>query len=71
MNGFVDQFLHVRGQVAAEAQLVARYGMDEAKHRRVQCLTLKIQTLEQLAMLGPASHRWVIIAWLGDGAPGA
>ena len=49
MTGFVDQFLHVRRQVAAEAHLVPCYGMYEPEGRRMERLAPEIQPREDFS----------------------
>ena len=53
MTGFVDQFPHVGGQIAAEAQLVRCDRVLEPEDRRMECLTLESEPLKD----GPELRR--------------
>ena len=46
MSGFVDQFPHVRRQVALEAQSVASDGMNETENRRMERLAVEVEFLK-------------------------
>ena len=51
MTGFVDQFLHVRRQIAAEAHLIPCYGVSEPENGGVERLAPEIQVPEQVSDL--------------------